>query len=364
MKKLYPLVLISIIAVACGGESANNVLLSGSVLFNADSVIAFLSNATASQADSSKKYFLHAIDYVKNKNDAAASIPLFIKSLGVYPTASAYYQLGDAYLSIDSAALALEAFKMAERLDYSPFGNVLFKEACCYAALGDDKTTDYLKYAIENGFVNREEIFNDKWLAKYDNNNQRIEPIYNEAMAGNGEGNAILWQGFSRQFQQAIFPLVIDSGTYKSMGQRVAISYDYDRYIAEMRDDKFSRDVGNDYFYFAKVIDTTAFKTVIYGVQPYETGSGPAYYFLASFNNQGRLVDKKIVAGTKTFTGLFNVLSMASAQAFQIQAYKNIYQKDIEKEGFDDNPVIKRELVSTTAYTIDSTGRFIEVPLK
>ena len=367
MKRFAPIIILLVFIVSCGrhgntdGNKADIIVLNETNLFNVDSVALFLSNASSNQSDSSKKFFLNAIDIFKNNNNAERSISVFLESLMIYPTASAYYELGDAFLEAGKPSSALKSFQMAERLDYSPFGNVLFKEAAAYAELGDDKTKEYLKYAIENGFVDRDKIFNNKSFAKYDASYPWIENVFNEAMAGNGDADAILWQGYSRQFLPASFPIVIDSGTFKSMDHPVTINYDYDKYITEMRDGKFSRDVGNEFYYFAKVADTASYKTVIYVESPYEENGGPAYYYMASFNNLGRLIDKKMIAGAKTFTDLYKVFNMPTSREFNIQEYKNTYEKNTDKDGFEDNPVIKRDLVKTTSYTIDSTGRFMEL---
>lgn len=363
MKKLLAPVIAIIFAASCGNYSNKTmqvIVLAESNLFNPDSVVVFLTSVSAKQADSSKKLFLNAVDLFKNKHAAEKSISFFVRSLSTYPSASAYYELGDAYLETGSAGLALKSFQMAEKLDYSPFGNVLFKEACSYAELRDEHAEDYLKYAIENGFVDRDKILNSKSLAKYQQGYNWFERVYNETMAGNGDADAVLWQGYSKQFLPAAFPVTIDSGTFKSLHQPATISFDYDKYITEMRDNKFSRDVGNEFYYFAKVADNETFKTVIYAEVPYEHFGGPAYYYMASFNNKGRLIDKKVIAGAKRFADLYKVFSMPTATEFKIDEYKNTYQNNTDKVGFENNPVLKRDLVKTTNYIIDTAGKFTE----
>jgi len=353
------LALVCIVAGSCK-QPQNQFSLDAKTIFSFDSVSAFVKGVSRRDKDSSQKIFSEALDLLKNRHDAGKSIGLFIRSLVIYPNAKAYYELGNAYLENYEAEHALDAFSMAERLDYSPQGYLLFKKACCYAQmdrLGD--MYDYISYAVENGFVDRTLIFNDKFLQKY-KNDERFVSAYNDAMAGNGDADAILWEGFSRDFDQASFPLVIDSGYYHSKPSFVSLAYDYDKFIVEMRDAKFSRDVGEEFFYVAKVIDSSKYKTVIYGCKPYDDDNGgPARYYMATFNIKGRLVDKQMIAGAKFYDSLYNVFSMPDNKQFEIKHYSVAYEKDVQRVGYTDNPVTKMDLVSSDKYTIDSAGRFI-----
>jgi hypothetical protein len=329
-------------------------------LFDEDSVQYFLANTPEAQADSSKKLFLSAVDFFKNKKKPFAAIELFLHSLSIYPTALSYYELGNAYLENQKFRPALQSFQMAEKLGYSPLGNVLFKQACCYAEMDSMQAFDYVSYAVENGFVNRARIFNSIHFAKY-KDDYRLLSAYNEAMAGNGDPDEILWQGYTRDFKQASFPLAIDSGYFLKMGEPQYISYDYETYIPEMRDGKFSRDVGNEFFYVNKLAATDQFTAVVYGCQSYEENGAPVYYFLACFDPKGKLLDKKVIAGAKTFAEPYKEVTIQNNLQFEIQEYKNEWEKDIEKEGFEDNKIISRQLTGTQKYVINANGKIISL---
>lgn len=328
-------------------------------LFSKDSVRAYLNAVPADRSDSSKKIFLKALDLAKNKKNPAAATTLFLQALSLYPSATGYYELGNAWLESNNPDQALKAFDMAELMDYSPWSYVLFKKACCYGEKEDYDALSYLSYAIQNGFVDRDKIMNNTHLARL-NNQEQLTSTYNEAMSGNGDPDAILWEGYSKQFGQSNFPLTIDSGTFANIGKPVTISYDYEKYVTEMRDHKFSRDVGNDFFYFTRVNDNPTFKTVIYGSHSYDGGDHvPVYYLIASFTRTGRLIDKKMIAGCHTLDEPFKECSFASNHEFEVKEYKNIFEKDTETEGYDNNRIVKRDLINTYKYNIDSTGKFI-----
>jgi hypothetical protein len=361
MRNLYSAIIV-LTLFSCRQETNTPVqfmVLGTSSVYDRDSVDFFLSHAPHDQTDSSKKLFLSGIDLLKNQKKALQSIESFLGSIRVYPNASAYYELGNAYLDDKKPEQALEAFKMAERLDYAPVSHVLFKIATCHAAMENHyEMCQYISFAVENGFVDKEKIFSNEYMLPYKNDKELIRQ-YNEAMSGNGDPEVIRWQGYSRSFPEAQFPLVIDSGSFNKIVKPVYISYDYEMYVPEMRDNRFSRDVGFEFFYFAKVQDTKDYKVLIYGSQSYEMDGAPVHFIMASFNKKGRLMDKIVLAGAKNFDEPFREALLQSNGSFEIRQYQNHWEKDVKEEGYDENRIISRDLVNSNQYIIDSTGRFM-----
>ena len=327
-------------------------------LFNRDSVRSFLNLVSEAQADSSKQFFLKGIDLLKNNNDAPAAITVFQQSITIYPNANAYYELGNALLQNKEWRAALQAFEMAEAMDYKPLGNVFFKQASCFAEMDStDKMYAYITYAVQNGFVDKNKIVNDTHFANFKNDYQLLN-VYHEAMSGNGDPDEVLWQGYSNDFQQASFPFTVDSGTLRKLGEPQVISYDYEKFVPEMRDNKFSRDVGSEYFYVARIMQTEFCHVVLYGCRSYEEGM-PVYYFLASFNPKGKLVDKMIVGGARTFDENYKVFTAKSNNRFQIEEYKNTYEKSTNENGYENNRIVSRQLLETKQFAIDASGKFV-----
>lgn len=374
---LFFLIAVSILFVACKNDSTTTNTLTVSVnhlstatMYNLDSVIAYLQQLKASQEDTGKKVFLQAIDLFKNKKDAAGSIALFEQSICFYPNNKSYYELGNALLELNKDSLAYNAFDMAERMNYNPLGYVLFKKACALAgevAMSEDldgkedKALKYLKHAIENGFVDREKIYNEPKLARL-RTNDRFSNIYNDAMSGNGDPASVLWDSYSSNFQQCSFPLTINMESLKSIEQPVAIGYDYEKYVNEMRDYKFSRDVGNEFFYYAKVAATPTYETVIYGSRSYDYGQNmpytPTKFYLVSYDKQGKVIDKVNFAGQEAFDQLFKVAVLQQNLNFEIKEYKNTWAKPTDR-GYENNSVAKSDLIKTTKYKINDQGKFI-----
>lgn len=349
--------------MSCSDTKNNNISLSRlsfNSLFNLDSVALFVRETPASFKDSSQKVFLNAVQLFVNQKNPVEAISIFIKALLIYPTPGAYYELGNAYLETGKYELALNAYTMAEKLDYKPLNAILFKKACCYAELDDYQSYDYLSYAIENGFVNRDKIFNEPHFHKIRNTIQFTE-TYNEAMAGNGNADAILWEGYSKEFPEVSFPFLIDTGSYRKIKQADPISYDYEKFVTEMRDYKFSRDVGNEFFYYAKVINSDSITAVVYGSRAYSSDeeSIPVYYYLACFDKTGKLIDKKLIAGHKVLDEPVKECSFISSSSFEISEYKNEYQKTKNQYDYEVSKVMKRTFIKTTKFLITVSGKII-----
>lgn len=131
--------------------------------------------------------------------------------LSIYPTANAYYELGNVYLQTKKWSIALQSFEMAEAMNFTPSGNVLFGQASCYAEMDStEKIYSYLTYAVQNGFVDRAKILTNPHFATYKNDDMLLTS-YNEAMSGTGDPEEILWQGYTQDFKQASFPYKLDS---------------------------------------------------------------------------------------------------------------------------------------------------------
>ena len=338
-------------------------------VYHFDSVVAYLQQVKASQEDTSKKIFLQAIDLLKNKKDAAGSVALFEQSLRFYPNNKGYYELGNALLDLNKDSLAYTAFDLSEKLNYNPLGYVLFKKACAMAGMaGDDDyekrnlALEYLRHAIENGFVNREKIMGEPKLNTLRKSTEFMT-AYNDAMSGNGDPASILWEGYSSSFKPCRFPLTINMESVKAINQPVAISYDYEKYVTEMRDYKFSRDVGNEFFYYAKVGNTPTYETVIYGSRSYDYGEDlpyvPAKFYIASYTKQGKLIDKLAFAGQEAFDQLFKVATLQQNMNFEIKEYQNTWTKSTPENGYEHNTIAKSDLMKTTTYKITPDGHFV-----
>ena len=92
------------------------------------------------------------------------------------------------------------------------------------------------------------------------------------------------------------------------------LAYDYEKFVPEMRNGKFSREVENEYFYVGKVKEDSFFTALLYAGKNMwlidGRGYSPVYFYLVTYSPQGKIIDKMQVGGQKTFTDNFKVLTM------------------------------------------------------
>ena len=87
-------------------------------------------------------------------------------------------------------------------------------------------------------------------------------------------------------------------------------------------------------------------------------GLSPTYFYMVTYSPQGKIIDKMQVGGQKTFTDNFKTLVLKENLSLEVKDYKNIYEKDPVKNGYEENKITRSELVSTKYYKINAKGKF------
>jgi hypothetical protein len=139
-----------------------------------------------------------------------------------------------------------------------------------------------------------------------------------------------------------------------------SISYDYEKFVPEMRNAKFSREVEKEYYYCGLVKKDTAYTALIYAGRNnfiFDANGSPIFYLLTTYDRNGKIIDKMQVAGQSNFTENFKVLTLQPNGTLVISAFKNIYKEDPIEKGYDSNSVVKSEPQGTTAYRIGTNGK-------
>ena len=137
-------------------------------------------NNVDSLKNKSREMFLYAVDDFKNKNNPAVAIDLFKESILIFPDPKTYYELGNALLSTGLLVHykeALEAFKVAEQLNFQPIASVYYKQACANNLIYNSGSIihykegylrdalSYLKQAFKNGYLDTIAIGTDARLS-------------------------------------------------------------------------------------------------------------------------------------------------------------------------------------------------------
>jgi len=379
MKSISPLFLLTLVLFSCNSHPGMTPLqLTENSFYNIDSVKTVMEKGDERQA---QQKFLQAIDIYKNVKDPGKSIDIFKNAIRLQPSAKAYFELGNALVDDSRYEEAIRALHIARQLGYSPLANVMFKLSQAHASLvkhgndyfyeQDSLAVHYMELALQMGYTHPDDFMNASSFGTI-REVYGFSDIYKYAVAG-GAGNAspekVLWESFKGQFQPADLPLIINTAWIQAHRPENPIGYDYEKFVPEMRNAKFSREVEKEYYYCALIRKDTAYTALLYaGKNNFlrdANENSPVFYLLTTYDRAGKIIDKMQVAGQPTFTDVFKVLTLQPNYNFTVQDYKNIYKDDPEQAGYDSNYVIRSEAQGTVAYRIAANGKFekTETPL-
>lgn len=371
MKQFHFLIIIFVFVLtmnACNTtpgkiEHANStrldVVLTKDELFDGNKVFEFLQNEQINSSDA-KESFLKGLDLFKNKKDHQGAINAFVNSIVEEPTGLAYYELGNAYMEKKDYEQALKSYGMAEQVGYEPFSKILYNMACVYSLMDNtDMAGQYLEYAIQAGYSNIDQIQKDSDLTLLRNDRYTFEHHLKNGLNGVSNAENLFWLQFKKQFSKTQLPVTLDPFIdKKNIEDLQDISYDFEKYIAEMRDEKFSREVSKGFYYYMNVKETDNYVALVYLMKDYYFGElAPVTYRLVTFTHDGVLIDKKEIAGRESLLDELRVASIDKNLNVKIDYFDIKYKKDTDEFGFDDNPIVSRKLNKTVKYTISKDGK-------
>ena len=343
-------------------DETKPISLNAADLFNGEKVRLFLYQNPKANPESNK-LFLSALDEFKNKKNLQAASEGFKACIAVYPSSKAYYELGNVYMEMKNYQGALEAYSLAEKLGYEPFSKVMFNVACAYSQLKNfPMSADYLQFAIQAGYVNIDNIEKDPDLA---NLRDKEPSLFKEnmelALSGVSDVENLYWLQFKRQFVQASFPINLNMEQGKVVyDDKNRISYDYERFVSEMRNERFSRDVSKGFYNFVEVAEKANYVALIYVVREEFNGDqSPLTYTLVTYTKTGKLIDKKEIAGRQDYSELLKMCTMNKDLTFTITNYETTFEKDPEEEGYYENPIVSKKKIDLEKYRIDASGKIL-----
>jgi len=317
-------------------------------------------NASGGKNRSADQYFLQGVDMYRNNKNVESAVKLFKQSIMTQPQARAYFELGNALADQDNLGDAASAYQMAELLDYKPTSKVLYNLACVYSRAEDTRSAlYYLVSAIEFGYSNLKNINSDKDLAFVRSHEYEFNRSVSLAMSGATDPDKLQWNLFWHEFKPVSYPLVLDEKYGSKLGEDY-ISYEYERFVAEMRDNaKFSREVGYEFYHVGLAKNADSIKTLIYAVKNVIMGEGASpEYFIVSFDHYGKLIDKLQIGGQRKLSDPFRVATLTENGNIEIGLFKKVYEKNPEEEGFEDNKLVENKFLEKQYYSITSDGHF------
>jgi len=369
MRHLICFILSGFVLLGCGSPgqeisqpkvSKTRVSLNENEIYSGEKIQQFLKN-DIKQTEEANKLFLKGIDDFKNKKDYGSAKNLFVKSILKEPTAKSYYELGNVLIELGDYEDALKAYGLAEQLGFEPFSKILYNKSAVYA-LKDENilAADYLEYALQAGYTNIRFIDNDPRLENLRKSGW-YEDALNNGMKGMSDPEKLFWLQFKRLFPKINLPITIDPLDQNvDVENMLYISYDFEKYIAEMRDEKFSRDVSKGFYHYGVLQETEKYTAVIYVVRDeYMAEWAPTIYRLATFTPDGLLIDKKEIAGRDLFSEPMRYAKIDNDHNIIIDLYETEYEKDPGEVGYYENKIVSKTKIGTEKYKLSSDGRII-----
>jgi hypothetical protein len=369
--KYFPWLLL--LLSACSKPEKNYVLkvklqkLTPATIYDKGLVYDVIFDAQEQNVDSlktrSRQLFLQGIDQFKNKKKPAKAVRLFISSILTFPEAKTYYELGNALLELKSnAGDASNAFEVAEDLHFQPVANVHYGLAV--ATIEEGRHQDYafysLRNAFENGFSDTLKLYKEPRLKKVVQSADFKRFMRDRKLHALATGKPDrLFDLFRNSFAKVEQPFEIPAEKVDMKAYDQSVSYDFARFIPEMQNTSFSREVSHDYFYVARVAETPEYTAVVYSsVSFFEEDMQPVLTKLVTFNNQGKVISSLLFScqcsAEKVKKGRIE------DNLITLEDYRRIWKQPIDKVDFEDNSVEKLELLSKATFRIDEQGKIVE----
>lgn len=343
-------------------EKRIDVKLTEADLFQPTKVFAFLQNEVKFIEEANKLY-LNGLNAFKNEKDLDSAAHYLRQSILKEPSAKAYYELGNVYMDRKQYNKALSAYDLAENLDFQPFSKILYNKACLYSLQKKlDLSSRYLEYALQAGYNNLDYIEADKDLEEL-RKTPKYQLAVEKGVRGMSNSKNLFWIQFKKLFHKYPFPHTVQAQLKDEvMADMQYISYDFEKYISEMRDEKFSRETSKGFYHYAQLYETEDFVAIVYIVkEEYMGDMAPLLYRLATFTHEGKLIDKKRIAGKENLDDNIWVSTFNKDRTIDIKVMKATYEKDPEEEGYYDNKVVSTTKIGQLKYKVDAAGRIVKV---
>lgn len=369
--------LLFLLLGACGEPPKNYVLqvkwqkLNEADLYSNNMVYDVVFDAEEQQVDSlrllSRQLFLHGAEALKNKNQPNEAIRLLKESILVLPDAKAYYELGNALLQTKQGqAEAIKAYKVAEHLQFQPVSNIYYKMAVAYGELNQDKEEQekyyaqhYLQMAIRKGFADTVQLYKEPGLRQVVQSSEFESFLISQKTEQLKDKPDALFGLFRKTFPLVRQPFEIALEKVDMKDYSRSVSYDFAKFIPEMQNRSFGREVSHDFFYVAKVAEAPQYTALLYSsVSFFEEDMQPVLTKLVTFDNKGKEISSLLFScqcsAEKVKKGRIE------NNLITLEDYKRVWQHPIDKVSFEKNTVQKYELLTTATFRIDGNGKIQE----
>ncbi|GAA4295086.1 hypothetical protein [Nibribacter koreensis] len=382
MKTKLQLLLLLVLCTMCGQPQKNYVAkvkllqLDEDNFYDKELVYDVIFDAQELEIDSvknlSRQLFLQGMDQFINKKNPTQAVELLKKSIRVFPDAKTYYELGNAIVESQLwTHEAIKAYEVADHLQFQPKANINFAKATAYAKIEQEKQqNEYrgnayseLYRAFENGFSDTLLLFKNPSLKLVYNSPEFQKRLGYLRMSQEERLPDNQYALFLKSFKPASQPFEIPLDKVDMKAYNQAVSYDFAKFIPEMQNTSFGRDVSHDFFFVAKVAETPQYTALLYSsVSFYEEDMQPVLTKLVTFNSTRKQIASLLFScqcsAEKVKKGKIE------NNLITLEDFKRIWKQPIDKVSFEENSVLKYEPLATATYRLTDTGEIVaeEVP--
>ncbi|MES2800472.1 MAG: hypothetical protein V4638_10690 [Bacteroidota bacterium] len=370
MKLIVCCSLIVILISACGvpdqpsvKDSPSEIIkLSSKDLLNQEVIAQFILQNNLN-VNGANELYLKGIEAYVNKKDKDSAVFYFRSSIYQAPTAKAYYEWANVLKDKESYDDALIAYNLAEQLGYEPYASILYK-MCAIKSLTKkySEAADYLTYAVQAGFNNFDKIDKDPDLTNL-RESDYFEDALRKGLRGVGDPKTLMWLQYKKQFPalEKNYTTKVEF-TNEELNSLKFISFDFERFVSEMRDEKFSRETSLGFYYVGQVYETDNYVALLY-IEKDEFGMDwyPVKYRLATFSTDGKLIDKKTLGGKTGETLMIDRAKFLLGEKIEVDELQLVMEKDIDEYGFDDNAIKETKKVGQHFFEITSEGKIVSL---
>ncbi len=322
-------------------------------MFDEDKVYDHLFDAEETDHDSAmsraKNLFLDGLDWYRNKRNVNKGIKLFIESAITYPEAKTYSELGNAYLDVREYDKARQSYLVALKLNYFPLSNLYYNLAVCESMLSPKGEynydgAEYLEKAILNGFADKDKLDRDTRLNSVKQTAQYRE-MYLAHFSDEHARDQIFVDMYIQSFPELTLPYTIKNEDVYNYGTE-NLAYDFSRFVDEMENSSFGRDVSNEFYAIGKPIQNDSFFAVIYAsVELVADTLQPVYTYLVTYTPNGQEISKILFSCN---------CSAEKGKSGNISASNEIVVTDFEREW--DRPLKEVEIKDNHVKGFKTTG--------
>lgn len=381
MKYSFVLTYLAAICVvaACSGPAEEHILkvqlqkLTFKTMYDKNLVYDVVFDSEEMNVDSVKKIagglFLQGVDLFKNKRNPGAAVVKFKSSILTFPDAKTYYELGCALAAGGfSEAVreeAINAFEVALHLRFEPIANVQYKMACVkyqnYKHNPEKSSMWYvldpLEQSFKNGRFDTVAVARDPQLKGITD-----EPMYKnlvlQMIAQHQQGSG-LFDLYKRAYNNNLesFTLVPEKVAMDEFRQ--SINYDFAKYVPEMENTSFNREVSNDFYFVGSVKQTDLYHAFLYTSISFSGEEmQPTFTYLVVYDNEGEILSKKLV-GCQCTAEKIKTFSVDKG-AIRITDMKRNWEKPVADVPFDENKIIGYDVLAKASFTIDDSGKITD----